>query len=212
MSKHKREVRMQRIPTGPAHVVHQPESLVFRLADGTIQVNTARLPVPERVYDADLAWAAIRHGVASLFFGKQGTDQELKSKIEIRYSFESFVLGFWRNSRDFHAKMKERLATRNQEILRERNEIHPETGKAEREQSFWANVDALARVGNEASVDFFHLPPRALALHLLHGAPLDDLMITPIVRVLLSTDELSRLLDSCEPLVESMGPFLERDR
>jgi hypothetical protein len=73
------------------------------MAEG-LKIHWAKLPTPDRIYDADFAWIKVRHGMVSLFFGKQDLDTEntLRTRLEVRYPIEKFVNHTWRNCRDFH--------------------------------------------------------------------------------------------------------------
>src|SRR4051794_39064015 len=76
--------------------------------DRTINVDVGRLPTPPNVYDADFAWVEHVAGRVSFLFAKRNRDEpeKLRSRLEIRYPPENVAGHFWRNSRDFHDRVR----------------------------------------------------------------------------------------------------------
>lgn len=194
----------------PAH--GQSDLLVSfrRQEDGALSLSTAQLPTPHDVYVADAAWVKAARGAVSFFFAKLGDDDAdpLRSKVEVRWSLESFAKAFWENSREFHEQMKLRAKKRadagiTPAVVRVKKIV------AEKNHSMVANVSVLARMGTEASIDFFHFPPRVLAQYMSAPHTLTGrIPVVPLVRILLSTDTLTDLLDCCAPIVEELQPVL----
>jgi hypothetical protein len=176
--------------------------------DRSITINMAKLPAPSNAYDADYAWLEHKPGDVRFFFAKRHRDasiQRLRTCLEIRYPPESLVGHFWRNSRDFHEKMK-RFAE-SWPADEKRADLKPSEMDADKEHSEWANFESMAHAGSEAVIDFYSLPPSGLARY-NQGVGSSGLTITPIVRVQLSIFELVRLLDSMSSVIDEVTAYL----
>lgn len=176
-------------------------------SDGSIRVNTANIGTPADVYDADFAWVEYRLGVVRFFFAAESTTQHLHTCLLVKMSAEGFFHHFWENSREFHARLKERAERRSGLRDKTRDELRPETWDVEKRHALTANFDVLSHAGNEAQIDFFHLPPSGLAF----WTKLEDgrgMKFSPKVRVLLTTDELFRLLEEAEKIVPVIEPLV----
>src|SRR5262244_2939415 len=115
-TKSKYRSQIARLPLSSAQALHQFRTPVQKAPDGSLQIQAAKLPVPENSYVADIAWAARRRGTVSFFFGALSDDEKmLKSRVEVRYSYEAFVHGWWKNSREFHRALKERTQRRSKD-------------------------------------------------------------------------------------------------
>src|SRR5437660_753274 len=101
--------------------------------DRSITIDMGKLRPPTQVYDADCAWIEHEPGDVRLFFAKLSRDdpKALRSRLELRYPPESLVRHFWKNSREFHGKMKEFAAKWPQSTARDA--ISPESMKATKE-------------------------------------------------------------------------------
>jgi hypothetical protein len=177
--------------------------------DGSLAIDVAKLGTPQNLYDADYAWPKRRGGVVSLFFAKAHLDEptRLRTRLELRYPIETFLHHLWKNSREFHARLKQFLSRRPQD--KERDKLDPATMKADRDHSDWVNLDYLAHSGTEACLDFFQLSPGGLAMF-AQGKGTSRLVMTPKVRVQTATEELCRLLDACAPIAQEIKEELER--
>ncbi len=176
------------------------EPYIVSASNGGFKVDASELHAPTDVYDADYAWVTQRNGAVSFFFAKGQVDdsETLRTRLEVRYPFEGFVHHFWRNSREFHKAVRERRAPD-----WGRGDIDPSRWKSEKDHSVWANLDYLARSGSQASMDFYELPPWN-AVQFNKAQDLSRLRIVPVVRIVLTTDELCRLLDASEPIAEAL--------
>ena len=175
--------------------------------DRSITIDMGKLTPPSQVYDADCAWLEHQPGDVRLFFAKLSRDipKTLRSRLELRYPPESLVRHFWKNSREFHSKMKEFAAKWPQNQTRDA--IEPERMPATKEHSEWANFEAMAHAGTEAVIDFYTLPAAGIA-RFARGHGSAGLRLTPVVRVQLSIFELTRLLDTMEPVVAMIEAYL----
>jgi len=175
----------------------------------TINVDLAKLPAPDRIYDADLAWIEHQGRAVSLFFAKRlrNSPQRLRTRLELRYSPEHLVVHFWQNSRGFHERLRSYAAKWPPDDARE--EIDPAKMDAEHEHSEWTNFEAMAHVGSEACLDFYLLPAVGVA-RFARGQGSSGLRLTPIVRVQLTIFELLRLLDSAESVVNEVKAYLPK--
>src|SRR5258708_9798625 len=172
--------------------------------DKSIRINLARLKPPTNSYDADYAWVARRNGAMSIFFGKADADNPdtLRTRVEVRYPFEAFVYHFWKSVQEgFRERMNKYLASAPADS--ERTALHPEQWKADRDHSDWANFDYVSHSGSQAAVDFFLLSPGGVALF-VQGQGSSALSVRPILRVLMTTRELSLLLNACEPFPDEL--------
>jgi len=200
--------RLERSPAdgSVARVVEDPITIGL---DKTVHVNVAKLPAPSNVYDADFAWIEHRPGAVSLFFGKRSRDEkdQLRTRLELRYPPENLVAHFWGNSREFHESIKRFSAAWPTDA--ERDRVKPETMKASRDHSDWANFDTMAHAGTEASIDFYQMPPSGIA-RFARGQGADALNFVAVARVQLSVFELIRLLDATADVVKAIEQYLPR--
>jgi len=172
--------------------------------DRTITIDMAKLPPPSNAYDADFAWIEHKPGDVRLFFAKRNRDdpKRLRTRLELRYPPESLLGHFWRNSREFHERMKA-FTQQWPQAGGERDKFQPEQMPADKEHSEWSNFEMMAHAGTEALIDFYTLPVSGIAMF-VKGQGSSGLKMTPIVRVQLSVFELNRLLDSMEPIVDEI--------
>jgi len=200
--------RMEKRPSAgsEAQVVEDPISIGL---DRTITIDLARLPTPEKIYDADFAWIEHRPGSVSLFFGKASRDDPgaLRTRLEVRYPPENLVQHFWKNSREFHAGIAKFAAQWPADETRA--QIDASTMKSPREHSEWANFESMAHAGSEASIDFYLMPASGIA-RFARGQGSGGLKFAPIVRVHLTVFELLRLLDSAAEVVETIKQYLPK--
>lgn len=203
--------RMEKRQAGEsvAQVIEDPVTVGL---DRTINVDMTKLPTPPNVYDADYAWIEHRPGTVSLFFGKRNRDEadQLRTRLELRYPPENLVGHFWGNSRQFHEKLREFAGKWPKD--EERSGVNPTRMRAVKEHSEWANFDAMAHAGTEASIDFYLMPPSGIA-RFARGQGSAGLKFAPIVRVQLTIFELLRLLDETANVVKQIEGYLpKRDR
>ena len=175
--------------------------------DKSIHVDMSKLPAPSNIYDADFAWIEHRLRAVSLFFGKRNREnkQQLRTCLEIRYPPESLVKNLWGNSRDFHEGLK--CFADKWPLDDERNNLDPSRLKPLKEHSEWANFEAMAHAGTEASIDFYQMPPAGIA-RFAKGQGSSGLKLTPIVRVQMDVFELLRLLDDAVEIVRRIRDYL----
>ncbi len=205
-----------RIPAGPAGAVEQAglraierlSDQVVVFSDGTVHLDVAKLGVPTDVYDADFAWAQHRHGVVRCFFGQEGQAGTLHTCLQVKLSREAFVHHLWGNSLEFYERLGRRAAARGALVDQGRDALTPESWEVEKRHSLSANFTVMSHAGNEAQIDFFHLPPSGVAAWIKnkdgHG-----MKVSPKVRVLLTTDELFRLLKEAERIVAEIEPLVK---
>jgi len=177
--------------------------------DRTINVDLGKLPAPAKEYDADFAWIVHQVGRISLFFAKRDLNQpdKLRTRLEVRYPPENLVGNLWRNSREFHARLRkyvERWPADEQ-----RDSVDPSKMVSARDHSECANFEAMAHAGTESAIDFYSMPAAGIARY-ASGQGSSGLTFTPIVRVQLSVFELIRLLDATTPVVEQINAYLPK--
>jgi hypothetical protein len=198
-SKHRRELARATTVAGGA----------VDIVDNSIRIDWTRLDPPTNVYDADFAWAAVRHGTVSLFFAKEFLSaNRLRSRMELRFGFEAFVGAFWESSADFFAKLKAKV-TPPPEVTRSAADLM--ALESEREHSDWASFAYMAHHGTQASLDFFRLPPAGIA-RFITGGGTSGLKPDPIVRVHTTVWELYRLLEMCEPIVSQVRGLIPTEK
>jgi hypothetical protein len=172
-------------------------------------VDFSKLSAPTNVYDADLAWIVHRPGAVSLFFAKRslGEENELRTRLELRYPPENLVHHFWRNSRDFHGRLRQFVEKWPKDQAREA--VDATKWKAQRDHSEWVNFEAIAHAGTEATLDFYLLPPPVVA-RFSKGLGSAGLKVSPVVRVHMTSFELLRLLDSAADVVAEIEGYLPK--
>lgn len=178
------------------------------VADG-LKIHWAKLPAPDRIYEADFAWITVRHGAVSLFFGKQDLDTEntLRTRLEVRCPIEKFVNHLWKNSRDFHQALRK---LPDWPPNPERENLAPEKWKALKDHSESANFEYIARFGSEAVLDFYYVPPSGIA-RLAQGMGGAGLRVDPVVRVQTTQREVLRLLNAAEPVAAELASQLPEE-
>jgi hypothetical protein len=221
-NKKRRHQRMERIPTGSrsgvtpmyatvpgtalAQRVERISEYALRTSDGALILETSKLGAPQDVYDADVAWLERRSSYVSLYFGKASTEGELSTRVEVKLSFEAFIHHLWENSsKEFFGRLKEWSDKRRGAGA----EAKPEPLEKYRvcvpakQHSIWANFTVFAHAGSEASLDFFHLSPNAIAAF-VRTKDGSSIVVTPKLRVLTTTQELLRLLHLAEEIVPEL--------
>lgn len=200
------QVRGEPSAVGRAQIVEDPITIG---PNRTINIDLGKLTAPTNVYDADFAWLVHRPGVVSLFFAKQtlskGTD--FRTRLELRYPPEGLVNHLWRNSRDFHARLREFVEKWPKDEARDG--FDPTKWTAQRDHSEWVNFEVLAHAGTEATLDFYSLPPVGVA-RFTKGAGSAGLQVSPVVRVQTTVFELLRLLDSAADVVAAIETYLPK--
>jgi hypothetical protein len=176
----------------------------------TINVDLAKLTAPSNVYDADFAWVEHRPGAAvSLFFGKasRDDDNELRTRLELRYPPETFVNHFWRNSREFHERVRAFVGPWPKDT--DRDAIDPTRWTAAKDHSEWVGFEAMAHSGTEATLDFYLLPALGIA-RFQRNQGSGGLRVVPVVRIHMTVFELLRLLDGARSVVEAIEGYLSK--
>lgn len=196
-------------PEGDRTSLHRLSDPIRVGADGSILIESAGLETPANVYDADFAWVERRFEAISIFFAKADRDtaEKLRSRLEIRYPLEAFYRHFWKNSREFHDSLKKNQGIPPNDPLREG--LNPEKWPSTKDHSEWVNFDVISRTGSQACFDFFHLSPSGIA-RFAKGQGTAGLTVAPIVRVLTTTNELYRLMNVSQSVVEQAQELLAR--
>ena len=145
----------------------------------------------------------------SFVFGKRrpGGQGSLRTRLEIRYAPENVVHHFWKNSREFHRSLKNYVAKWPKET---RDDTPVTTSNEVKDHSEWANFDYMAHAGTEGMIDFYQLPPSGIA-RFMQGQGTQGLTIEPVVRVMLTSSELLRLLDKVNSMIVEMMGFLPQE-
>lgn len=160
--------------------------------ENAFTIQAALLPVPDRTYDADCAWAERKGGAVSLFFAKQDRDspEALRSRLEVRMPIDSFA-NFWEHSREFYRRLQSSI--RSSDALKEpivkAREMH-----SEKDHSDWATICVVALSGGQAQVDFFLLAQGDVFLYKRAGNR-RRLEAQPIVRVYTTPAQMEVLFD-----------------
>jgi len=156
--------------------------------------------VPERAYYADYCDITKARVGFSLFFGKliPGTDR-LRTKIEVTFPTDMFVLQLWGTSRDVHKTIR---ASPGQEKLAPVGPVE-DTDKV---QTFRANNAFMGSWGHEAVLDFYYVSPRDL--YLLRMKPKWQATLEPVVRVVMAAALLLEFLDKCKPFAEEASELV----
>lgn len=176
-------------------------------SEGNVLIDITNLGVPQDWYDADVAWIEKRFGTVSLFFAKASVNDHstLRSRIEVRYPPESFCTNFWRNSRKFQEGLEE-VTDPAVIVGAQPEQFNPQKLPALKDHSLWVNFELISRAGNEATIDFFHLPAPMVAQY-AKTKDLSKMRFSAVVRVILTTDELLKLLRSAAPIAAELEPL-----
>ena len=196
-----------RVGAKARHTGSVADDAISITADRSIRVDSRKLEAPQQQYDADVAWVERHHSRVKLFFAKLDRDQSdrLRTRLELVYPAEVFLRHFWENSRSFEEGLRDQVGKWPENPKRDL--IDPSKMKAVKDHSDWVNFDYMARVGSQAVLDFFHISPAAVA-RFIAGQGSSDLRMVPKVRVLMTIDEMSRLLTACSPIAEEIRVIL----
>ena len=174
--------------------------------DKSVNIDLSKLQPPSNVYDADHAWVV--HSVArvSIVFGKERFDDpnRLRTRLEIRYPPEEFVRQFWRNSRRFNESLKSFVSKWSS--VTPKGDLPPNV-QADIDHSEWANFDYMAFAGSGGAIDFYQLPAAGIA-RFAQGHGSAWLVVTPVVRVLLTVFELAYLLEEAGRIIPEIVSYL----
>jgi hypothetical protein len=189
---------------GVVRIVEDPITVGL---DRSINIDLSKLEAPTNLYDADIAWIKHEIGRVSLFFAKRSvsTTGELRTRLELRYPPENLVHHFWRNSRDFHAGLRQFVERWPKDV--QGPAVDANSIAAQRDHSEWVNFEAMSHAGTEATIDFYQLPPPGIA-RFAQGLGSSQLKIVPIVRVQMTTFELVHLLDAAATVVAEVERYL----
>lgn len=190
---------------GQGQIVEDPISVGL---DRSIKIDLSKLSAPTNLYDADLATIFHSDGEVSLFFAKKaiGEENKLRTRIELRYPPENLVHHFWKNSRDFHVRLRQFAEDWPK---KKALEADLRSWSSARDHSEWVNFEAMSHAGTEATIDFYQLPPPGIA-RFNQGLGSGNLQIVPIVRVQLTVFEMLRLLDATAPVVAEIERYLPK--
>lgn len=174
--------------------------------DKSIKIDLSKLEPPPHVYDADNAWVVHSLARVSLVFGKKRLDDpgRLRTRLEIRYPPEDFVRQFWRNSRQFHTNLNSFVSKWSS--VTEEGDLLPNV-QADKDHSEWANFDYMAFAGSLGAIDFYQLPASGIA-RFAQGQGSAWLIVTPVVRVLLTAFELAHLLEEAGRIIPKVVSYL----
>ena len=178
-------------------------------ADKSININLSKLSPPSHIYDADHAWVVHSGTRVSLVFGKKRLDNPeiLRTRLEIRYPPEDFVRQFWRNSRGFHESLRSFISQWPSVTTPVTQKDLPPTVQADKDHSEWANFDYMAFAGSGGAIDFYQLPASGIA-RFAQGGGSAWLIVTPVVRVLLTAFELAHLLEEAGQIIPEIVSYL----
>lgn len=186
------------------------DPITIGMSDRSIRVNMALLPAPTNIYDADV-WSIERQaGYVALYFGQlhgAATDR-LRTRLKLKYGAEAFIVHFWKNSRKFHDDMRRQVESWPLDPLHVKTQSVASM-HSDKEHSQWVNFDYLSRSSSQGSLDFYHLPPSALA-KFVQGQGSRELELNPVVRVLVTVYQLCEILDRCGELIEDVRKYMPR--
>ncbi len=192
--------------TGVSPTIREIGALRLNLEDKSIGIDSDKLEAPPVLYDADVAWIEHRTGSLSIYFGKVSRGAErLQSRLEIRYPPEDFLLTFWGNSLDYHARLNEYVMNWAPEARTRKPSAA--TWQTEKSHSEWVSLSAASHSGTEASIDFYHLSTSALARY-ARTQNTEGLKVRGVVRVMISTFDLWNLIEDARPLVPQIQATL----
>lgn len=177
-------------------------------ADKSIRIQLGLLPAPENVYDADTWWVERQAGHVALYFGQfSGSDQtRLRTRLKIKYPSEALVHHLWEHSKTYYEDLKLVIAKFPTDPLKV-PVIDISKMAADKEHSNWANFDALSRTASQAAIDFYHVPPPA-AVKFLKSRDTDDLVPTPVVRILIGLYQQFEMLEKIETIIAEVRSMM----
>jgi len=180
-------------PTGPVKI-RFTES-----AKGTfieLSVDYERAEVPDRRYYADYSDVIEGRSGLNFIFGRLIPGQStLRTKVEISFPDKQFVRQLWQGSRAFHEML-------NQEFAHHRLSPIDQLQDTDKVQSFRANNVFMAKMGDDAVIDFYYIAPPDI--HFARFGKRSDIYLEPIIRIAASTALVFEFLEQCSPYAEKL--------
>ena len=164
------------------------------------QVDYSAAPVPDHFYVADYFEVHNLDPEVLFIFGKRVDPgaEELRNKLEIYFPSQHFVTQLWRSSRDFHKALRDWT----EQFHLDTNEMPSIKTPGAIAKTLHANNVLMVLAGGECLIDFFYLSPRDVSLKAPRGEEID---LMPLVRVILAPNLLLNLLNSAEPIANSLN-------
>jgi hypothetical protein len=168
-----------------------------------IGVDYERAEVPDRRYYADYCSVIQARSGLSLVFGRLVPGgSTLRNKVEISFPETLFVRQLWQSSRKFHEQLGKELEGRRL------SELH-ELQDTDTVQAFRANNVFMARMGDDAIMDFYYIAPPDI--HFVSTGKRSDVHLEPIIRIAMPTALALEFLDQCRPHEERLRDAVEED-
>jgi len=208
-NKHRpRELRLDRGGQGSSIQRNSDSGVVSIEADRSVRVNIGLLPAPENTYDADTWWVERQAGHVALYFGQfSGSDQgRLRTRLKIKYPSEALVHNLWEHCSKYYEDLTPVIATFPQDPLRV-PVVDISKLPTEKEHTNWANFDAMSRTASQAAIDFYHVAPPA-AVKFLKSRNANDLIPTPVVRILLGLYQQFEMLQKIETIIAEVKAMM----
>jgi hypothetical protein len=200
--------RLSRIPHGRPATRQASSTYLKPNADGTLLLDWSKVEPPSQVYVAEHAAVKVHRGAVGMFFAQSrpGKTDRLLTRLELRYPFEHFYREFWKNSREFHERLRTTMLKYAALAPKDEERVDA-TGDADQIAFMCVNYNMAAQTGSESMMDFYHVSPRS-SFQYERTRDLSMFEFDPKVRVQLTSWEMLHIMDECDAVAKVIGPQL----
>jgi hypothetical protein len=171
----------------------------------TFRVDTTRLEDPPDHFDADFAWAQLRHGAISLCFAKAklGSAESFEIRLEVRLATDGMGASAVASLRKIGPSI-ERWVTRNAGLRYARPGGDLAQLPSEEDASLWADILRVTQYGNEAQIDAYQISLQQIGNATTGAAKVSRFDIAPIVRIYMTAFELHNLISDVAKVTKAI--------
>jgi hypothetical protein len=181
--------------------------VIYRFPQGErgpieIRIDFGLVPAPINYYYADSMHLEQDKNLrmAVLSFGRRKeTTNKFADRIDVVMPEKSLFDQFWKSSAEIQGTLEKFLA-----MTGVPPKLQPVSAPESQATTFFANAIFAALGEGESTLDFYHMPPRAVHLAKTQKA---DIQLLPIVRVIISSVLTKYFFESLRPEAEARANF-----
>jgi hypothetical protein len=200
--------RPQKIASDPKPgKVFGHNGVIYRFPKGEggpieIKIDFGLVPAPINYYYADSLHLALDKNLrmAVLSFGRRNaTTNKFADRIDVVMPEKSLLDQFWKSSLEIQRTLEKIFA-----VTGAPPKLQPVYIPESEATTFFANAIFAALGEGESTLDFYHMPPRAVHLAKTQKA---DIQLLPIVRVIISSVLTKYFFETLRPEAEAKATF-----
>jgi hypothetical protein len=159
-------------------------------------LDYSKADTPDRAYYADYCEVLRARSGYSLFFGKliPGSSR-LRTKVEIAFPENMFILQLWGSTRFLHETFKK---------IWDKNPLEEvcNVEDTDKVQAFRANNVFMAMLGEESLLDFYYIAPSEI--HFVRSGQRSQVHLEPVIRISLPSAMVYEFLEKCRVFIEQI--------